>query len=81
MRLSLSHLSHRANEAKSENIVAIAVEITDDIFIREYALDNTPVLHLSVVQHEYLMPPHTLRKHVYVSVGHVDEGRACVSGH
>ena len=74
MRLSLSHLSHRANEAKSANIVAIAVEINDETFIREYALDNTPVLHLSVVQHEYLMPPHTLRIHVYVFGVHVDKG-------
>ena len=53
--------------------MAIAVEINDDTFIREYALDNTPVLHLSVVQHENLKPPHTLRIHLYVSVGHVDE--------
>ena len=53
--------------------MAIAVEINDETFIREYALDNTPVLHLSVVQHENLKPPHTLRIHLYVSVGHVDE--------
>ncbi len=66
MRLSLS-LSHRENEAKSENIVAVAVEINDETFIREYALDNTPVLHLSVEQHAYLTPPHAVSMHLYVS--------------
>jgi len=52
--------------------VAVNVVANDDgdIFI---ALDNTPVLQFVVVQHEYLVPPHTPRLHRYVSVGHVDK--------
>jgi hypothetical protein len=60
----------------SPNIVAVNVVHNDDIFIREYALDNVPVLQLLVVQHEYLIPAHKLVRgaHAYVSVGHVDVG-------
>ena len=49
--MSLSFpLYHRENEEKKRpTFVAVTVVINDDIFIREYALDNVPVLQFVVV--------------------------------
>jgi len=40
-----------------------------------FAFDAMPVLQLAVEQHEYLVPPHTLKTHAYVLDEHVEVDR------